>query len=107
MSRGGLRPGAGRPQGPKSPITMARQEIERLCAEADYNPIQELIEIAQSEDPKVPLKLKAEVHKEILSYLAPKLKSITVENVEDRQVIVKVVDVTGRMIGEPKTFQKL
>jgi len=46
-----------------------------------------LIEIPQSDDPKVPLKLKATVHKELLSHLALKLKSITVENAEDRQVI--------------------
>ena len=106
MSHGGLRPGAGRPQGSRNPITIAREQIERLCGEANYNPIQELIQIAQSEDPKVPLKLKAEVHKEILSYLAPKLKSITVENVEDRQVVVKIVDVTGSMIGGPRTSDK-
>ena len=100
MSRGGLRPGAGRPKGVGSPIARAREEILRLCEEADYNPLQELIGIAQSDDPRIPLKLKAEVHKEILSYLAPKLKSITVENSEDRQVIVQLVDFSGKTLCE-------
>ncbi len=104
MPRGGLRPGAGRPKGSRNPLTAAREEIFRLCQEADYNPIRELIEIAQSDDPKVSLKLKAEVHKELLSYITPKLKSITIENVEDRQVIVQLVDVTGASIGESKAL---
>lgn len=96
MSRGGFRTGAGRPKGSRSPIAKAREEILRLCEEADYNPLEELIEMAQSEDPKIPLKLKAEVHKEILSYIAPKLKSITLENAEDRQIVIKMVDFSGR-----------
>lgn len=104
MSRGGLRPGSGRPKGSRSPIARAREEILRLCEEADYNPLQELIVIAQSNDPRISLKLKAEVHKEILSYIAPKLKSIKVESSDDRQVIVQLVDVTGAMTGEPKIF---
>lgn len=97
MPRGGFRIGAGRPKGSHNPLTLAREHIIRLCEEADYNPIRELIDIARSDDPKIPLKLKAEVHKELLSYLAPKLKSITVENVEDRQVIVQLVDFSNQI----------
>ena len=35
--------------------------------------------IAQSDDPMVPLDVKVNIHKELLNYMAPKLKSIDME----------------------------
>ena len=79
MPRGGYRPGSGRPKGSSNTLGGVRADIARLCKEKNYDPIKELIDIAQSDDPMVPLDVKVNIHKELLNYMTPKLKSIDME----------------------------
>ena len=57
MPRGGYRPGSGRPKGSTNTLGGVRADVVRLCKEKNYDPIKELIDIAQSDDPMVPLNL--------------------------------------------------
>ena len=99
MPRGGYRPGSGRPKGSTNTLGGVRADVVRLCKEKNYDPIKELIDIAQSDDPMVPLDVKVNIHKELLNYMAPKLKSIDMEK-RGTETINVMIQNFGELEGE-------
>ena len=101
MPKGGYSPGSGRPKGSTNTLGGVRADVVRLCKEKNYDPIKELIDIAQSDDPMVPLDVKVNIHKELLNYMAPKLKSIDMEKRGTETINVMIQN-----FGELKTVEQ-
>ena len=69
--------------------TEMREALAVYFDQAKYDPIKDLINLAQNEE--VPVKERIGIHKEFLKYMAPSLKSIDIQQHTDMniQVIVR------------------
>lgn len=87
-------------------LPQVREDIRNFCLSRNYDPLAELIRIAQSDDPSIPLRLRVEIHKEVLGYLAPKLRNVNVEKYEDRRIeVVLTTHFTPAQIQEAEPTQ--
>ncbi|MEQ8653875.1 MAG: hypothetical protein RIC87_15535 [Kiloniellales bacterium] len=77
-SRGGFRPGAGRPKGSKNRRTILTSELidELRLARPDYNPLLSLVLMADEARGNDDLGLAKDCHATVLPYLMPKLRPI-------------------------------
>ena len=69
--------------------TDMREALAVYFEQAKYDPVKDLIDLAQDEE--TPVKERIGIHKEFLKYMAPSLKSIDIQQHTDMniQVIVR------------------
>ena len=85
-SKGGARPGAGRPNGLPNKRT---KEIAERLAELDCDPIEGMAMIAN--DTTLDHSLRLQAFKELAQYVAPKRKSVDIDATIDGNVSIEVV----------------
>ena len=68
--------------------TEMREALAVYFEKADYDPVKDLISLAQ--DDETPVKEKIGIHKEFLKYMAPSLKSIDIQQHVDANIQVVV-----------------
>ncbi len=85
-SKGGARPGAGRPKGLPNKRT---KEIAERLAELDCDPIEGMAMIAN--DTTLDHSLRLQAFKELAQYVAPKRKSVDIDATIDGNVSIEVV----------------
>ena len=68
--------------------TEMREALAVYFDQAKYDPIKDLINLAQNEE--VPVKERIGIHKEFLKYMAPSLKSIDIQQHVDANIQVVV-----------------
>ena len=85
-SKGGARPGAGRPKGLPNKRT---KEIAERLAELDCDPIEAMAMIAN--DTTLDHSLRLQAFKELAQYVAPKRKSVDIDATIDGNVSIEVV----------------
>ena len=85
-SKGGARPGAGRPKGLPNKRT---KEIAERLAELDCDPIEGMAMIAN--DTTLDHSLRLHAFKELAQYVAPKRKSVDIDATIDGNVSIEVV----------------
>ena len=85
-SKGGARPGAGRPKGIPNKRT---KEIAERLAELDCDPIEGMAMIAN--DTTLDHSLRLQAFKELAQYVAPKRKSVDIDATIDGNVSIEVV----------------
>ena len=75
-----------------------------LCAAHNYDPMAELIKEALN--PETPQKLRVGIHKELLSYLAPRQKAIELKSTEEKNITIQIVrfdNPSKRLADSPAT----
>lgn len=65
---------------PKRPTQFSRASIMELCDERGYHPVEAMIDIAR--EPGASAYIRLEVAKEIMSYMAAKVKQVQITNAE-------------------------
>lgn len=73
-----------------------RKGIRDLCKRQGYDPIEEMIALAQDED--TPIDLKVRIHKEIAEYTVPKLRSIDINANVTTGLTVNVVKFSDKVL---------
>lgn len=86
MSKGGARPGSGRPPGKANKRS---EEIQERLDKLNCDPIEGMAMIAM--DPNTDDALKMQCYKELAQYIAPKRKAIDMEASLDGNVTIEVV----------------
>lgn len=86
MSKGGSRPGAGRPKGASNKRT---QEIQERLDELNCDPIEGMAMIAN--DTSLDHSLRLQAMKELAQYVAPKRKAVDMATTFDGSVNIEVV----------------
>lgn len=108
MPPGGLRPGAGRPVGSSSnALKDLRLAIRDICEKKDYKPLEELVDIVQDKDNKFKLTLdqKIGIHKELLQYIAPKLKAVDIQANVQGDIKINVVRFSDNELLDSKVVE--
>jgi hypothetical protein len=72
-----------------------RKHILAICLKEKYNPVEELVAIAQGTDDA---ELAAKIHMELLSYMAPKLKAMQVQGSISGTIKVSIQNFTQQII---------
>ena len=107
MSKGGTRPGAGRPRGSRNRRTL---EVQEMLDNLGCNPVEGLAHIAMNDvvalgvDQDVPIQLRARAYEVLAQYTAPKLKSselkVTAETSNNTQGVSRAAEIIAKLTGE-------
>ena len=76
-SRGGKRPGAGRPKGAKNRRTLA---VEELLEELDFDPIEAMVSVYRQAQEEGDTSLAGAMAKELAQYKYPKRRSVVIDS---------------------------
>jgi hypothetical protein len=98
MSRGGLRPGAGRPAGSKN---QRSRSVEERIERSGVDPIDALLEIGQEARDSGDLGLAVNVYKEVARYLYPSKKSVDVTVGDAKSTVFHVITGISRTPVDP------
>lgn len=86
----------------ETPLKMQaiRERLAELFKEKNYDPAKELIDLAQH--PRIPIEIKIAIHKEMLKYVAPQLKSVDIQANVKGGISISIVKFGDTLIEEAK-----